>query len=52
MSAVSSSYDARTWNTLRNAGVRSDIAPVKGLKNGMPESLTSGSAASEVGVPT
>ena len=52
MSAVSSSYEARTWKASRRNGVRSDMAPVKGARNGMRADDAMGNATRLVGVPT
>jgi len=51
ISAVSSLYEARRWNTFFWKGSRSDIAPVKGATKGTLSFTASGSAARLVGVP-
>ena len=51
ISAVSSLYEARRWNTFLWKGSRSAIAPVKGATNGTLSFTASGSAARLVGVP-
>jgi hypothetical protein len=52
IAAVSSLYDARMFMMLGLNGVRRAVVPVYAPMNGNEELMTSGNAATEVGVPT